>query len=255
MVRTMDGNARAFLSDRYRPLDNFDLATAVLPKLRDTFCEVKSSELTESRFYVQAVTDRVTAEVGRGDVVQAGMVISNSEVGLGSVKVEPLVFRLVCLNGMIVADSSIRKYHVDRRGQEFDLLDGAAEFYRDETRKLDDRSFFAKVQDVVEATLDQVKFGRIVERLQEAAERRIEGDPVKVVEVTAKRADLSEGEQRSVLRYLIEGGDLSQWGLTNAVTRTAEDAESYDRAVELERVGGRVIELSPTEWRTVGAAE
>jgi len=34
----------------------------------------------------------------------------------------------------------------------------------------------------------------------------------------------------SVLRDLIEGGNLSQYGLINALTRTAEDAKSYDRA-------------------------
>jgi len=33
-----------------------------------------------------------------------------------------------------------------------------------------------------------------------------------------------------LLRHLIEGGDLSQYGLINAVTRTAEDAKFYDRA-------------------------
>jgi hypothetical protein len=30
----------------------------------------------------------------------------------------------------------------------------------------------------------------------------------------------------------IEGGDLSQYGLINAVTRTAEDAKSYDCAIQ-----------------------
>ena len=35
MVRTLDGQMRAFLSDRYRRLDNFDLALAVLPVLKE----------------------------------------------------------------------------------------------------------------------------------------------------------------------------------------------------------------------------
>ena len=35
MVRTLDGNARAFLSDRYRRLDNYDLLAHVLPMLRE----------------------------------------------------------------------------------------------------------------------------------------------------------------------------------------------------------------------------
>ncbi|MBL0089244.1 MAG: hypothetical protein IPP44_22195 [Ideonella sp.] len=34
MVRTLDGQARAFLSDRYRRLDNYDLCEHVLPMLQ-----------------------------------------------------------------------------------------------------------------------------------------------------------------------------------------------------------------------------
>jgi hypothetical protein len=35
MIRTLDGNVRAVLSERYRRLDNFDLAESVLPILRN----------------------------------------------------------------------------------------------------------------------------------------------------------------------------------------------------------------------------
>ena len=41
MVRTLDGQARAFLSDRYRRLDNYDLCDHVLPMLQQlpgVFC-------------------------------------------------------------------------------------------------------------------------------------------------------------------------------------------------------------------------
>lgn len=31
MLRTLDGKARAFLSNRFRPIDNFEIATAVCP--------------------------------------------------------------------------------------------------------------------------------------------------------------------------------------------------------------------------------
>jgi hypothetical protein len=64
---------------------------------------------------------------------------------------------------------------------------------------------------------------------------------------------VTEGETSSVLRHLIRGGDLSAWGLANAVTRTAEDVADYDRATELEAAGGRVIELSPSDWRVLAA--
>ena len=70
---------RAVLSERYRRLDNFDLAESVLPVLQQ-LPEVRfeSVELTETRMYLKCVTPRLEYEMAPGDVVQAGVVISNS---------------------------------------------------------------------------------------------------------------------------------------------------------------------------------
>lgn len=62
---------------------------------------------------------------------------------------------------------------------------------------------------------------------------------------------LKEAEAASMLDHLIRGGDFTRYGLHNAVTRTAQDLESYDRASELERLGGRIIELPAKDWRTL----
>ena len=247
MVRTLDGNARALLSDKYRPLDNIDLAEAVLPKLIDLGVNIESCEITERRLYLKAVTPRITAEVKKGDVVQAGLCISNSEIGGGAIKVEPLVFRLICLNGAIVNDLAMRKTHVGKRNSlEFD---NAEQYYRDETRLADDRAFWLKVQDVVAAMLDQVQFNGIVERWQVATTQKITADPVEVVERTAKRFGLFDTERSSVLTHLIQGGDLSAYGLLSAITRSAQHVESYDRSTDLERIGTQVLELPKQAWR------
>ena len=50
---------------------------------------------------------------------------------------------------------------------------------------------------------------------------------------------------------LIDGGDLSAWGLVNAVTSLAHKATSYDRAVELESAGGALIDLPSQEWKRI----
>src|SRR4029450_6320367 len=118
LLRTLDKGARAFLSDRYRPLDHHDLAEAVLPVLAETpGVEIVSCEVTERRLYIQAVNHRVEGEVALGDVVQAGVAIANSEVGDGALRIEPLVYRLVCRNGMIAADHALRRLHTGGRLQ------------------------------------------------------------------------------------------------------------------------------------------
>jgi hypothetical protein len=55
-----------------------------------------SCELTEDYMYLKVVNPRLQDEVRPGDVVQAGVSISNSETGRGAVSVCPLVYRLVC---------------------------------------------------------------------------------------------------------------------------------------------------------------
>ncbi|MBU1082549.1 MAG: DUF932 domain-containing protein [Spirochaetes bacterium] len=250
MVRVLDNRARAFLSQRYRPLDNYDLAEAVLPKIREMECLIKSCELTETRMYLQVVTDRLTTEVKVGDAVQAGFIISNSEVGQGSLRVEPMIYRLRCLNGMISADNRLRKYHVGKASSD----DGLFNMYKDETRQLDDLTFWHKVRDVVEATLTRDKFEEMVEKLRLSTEERIEGNPIKAVEEVGKRFLLNEDERGGVIRHLIEGADLSRYGVMNALTRMSQDIDDYDRAVEFERFGGEVIELPKSDWKVIASA-
>jgi len=140
MVRTLDTEVRAFLSNRYRRLDNFDLAEAVLPILAEMGegIRIVSAELTESRMYIKVINERLELEVKKGDVVQAGIALSNSEVGLGALSVEPLIYRLICTNGMIAKDYSKKRYHVGRNADEGE----AYELFTDETLKADDRAFF-----------------------------------------------------------------------------------------------------------------
>src|SRR4029077_10358399 len=122
-----------------------------------------------------------------------------------------------------------------------------------ETRAADDRAFFLKVGDAVGAMFDPARFNARIDQYRAASERVIAADPVQVVEATARRLTLTDGEKSSVLQHLIRGGDLSAWGLANAVTRTAEDAPDYDRATELEAASGRVVELAPADWRALAA--
>jgi hypothetical protein len=247
MLRTLlngDHVARAFVSNRYRPLENSDLAAIILPKLAQLECEVLSCEITETRLYIQAATPKVAAKLV-GDVVRAGIVIGNSEVGAGALSLEPLLYYLRCLNGMIMP-RVMRRYHIGRHSDPMFELDEAAEYYTDKTKEMDDRAFWMKVKDVVDGLFDKDRFKAMVDAFQGTQDQRIKG--VESVEQVATRFQLNDDEKNDVLNHLIEGGDLSLFGLINAVTRTATDVESYDRSVELERVGGRLIELPKSTW-------
>jgi len=252
LVRTLDGDVRAFLSDRYRPLDNLDLLDGVVPVLREHVdYTVESCEATETRLYLQAVRRNLSAEIRPGDIVSAGVVVSNSEVGHGALRVEPLVFRLICSNGAIVRDLGAKKYHVGR-GTSGD--DGApVEWLRDETRAAEDKAFLMKVQDVVRGAIGEAGFKVVVDRLRTAAGREIPGDVVAVTEIVAARSGLSEDERGQVLKNLLKSSDPTQYGLANAVTAIANDTEDYDRVIELERAGGWLATMPANEWQNLVA--
>ena len=247
MLRTLAGNARAFLSDRYRRIDNLELMQAVYPVIQDMEgVEVKSCEVTDNHLYLQVVSNKIQAEVAKGDLVQAGFIISNSEVGYGAVSVQPLVYRLVCTNGMISKENTHRRYHIGKNVGNEDNY----ELFSDNTKILDDMAYFAKVQEIVRMAVDETKFNQNVIAMQKAI-----GIPVNpmvitpVVEELSKTFALGKTEQEMVVQNFLMGDDgehghiahFNQFGLANAITKTANQVESYERAVDLERIGGHVL--------------
>jgi Domain of unknown function (DUF932) len=238
---------RAFLSNSYRPLDNIDLMTAISGKFAGTNLRVHSSQVTDKRLYIQAVRTDVQFTVESrqvGDIISPGIVVSNSEVGSGSLRVEMLLFRVACLNGAIVGDS-IRKNHVGKRG--IPGSDVAEQLdYSDGTRALIDAAFWAQVSETVDNAMDEQKFLTTMKRVNALPGIEVPR-PNEAVENVTKEYGLSIDEKESVLRNLIQGGDSSMYGLWNAVTQTAEQVTSYDRAIEIERIGGDFL-ASPAKF-------
>src|ERR1700752_2995017 len=179
MVRTLDGQARAFLSDRYRRLDNYDLMQHIFPILqRLPGARFESVELTSTRMYLKVVSDAVTAEIQPGDVVQAGVVISHSEIGQGTLPIQPLVLRLVCRKGVIVADRVLRKTHV---GRSVDVSAEEVTVFKDDTLAADDHAFFLRTRDVVEACVSEATLNALSAKLRRTLGIMLTGDPVKAV--------------------------------------------------------------------------
>lgn len=265
MLRTLDGRVRGVLSPKFRALDNFDLANATLPTLLDMKAEIVSAQLTETRMYIKAILpglsdelpagqawgtghNRVHAEgdVNRGKVV-AAIVISNSDIGAGTLRVEPSVFTTTCTNLLIRSEAAMKKYHAGRAN----AADESWQVFADETRRADDAAFWMKVRDITRAAFDEKQFRVAIESLKAAAARPITGDINAVVEATVEQLALPPASQGGILNMLAKGGDLSQWGLSSAITRFAGETEDYEMATLLERAGGAVIDLKPTDWTRI----
>lgn len=264
MVRTLDGAARALLSDGYRSLENEDLAEAILPVLMDQDLMILSCEITERRLYIKAVDRKIERDVPTGrkmgdgthvffDTCSPAITISNSEVGYGALSIETGVYTRACTN-LAMIGSNMRKYHTGKRAE---LSDEVYAMLTDKTKQLTDAAVWSQTRDLVKSAFDQVKFDATCKKLSTAAEDKLPADNVtEVIERVGRKFSFNEGERKGILGALIEGGDLTRYGLHAAITRYSQDEKiAYDRSTEMERVGGEVIEMSQNEWGVWAAVE
>lgn len=254
LIRILEDRVRAFVSDRYQRIDNFRILSAVAPIIERLSGEhgayIESCGLTDKHMFVKIFLPGMEQEIRRGDVVRAGFCIKNSETGHGSFAVQQMILTLACTNGMVV-DKGITRRHVGARIQEDDV-------FSDRTRRLDDETIISAAQDVVEAAVDQARFDALCARMREAVSTAPSVNPIQTVEVLAKTHDLSEGEKAHVLTAFATDASrngLGLYGLLNAVTRASQEVEDYERATELEELGGKLLNTTDREWlRLAGVA-
>jgi hypothetical protein len=255
-VRLLDGQVRAILSDRYRKLDNAELVQQVIPLFEEHGVEIVSAEITERRFFIKGVSSRVAGEVKPGDVVHAGVTVSNSEVGWGALAIEPFAFFLACTNGVTIPDRTLKKHHVGRRHEEFDSSIG---MFRDETVAAEDRAFWLRFRDTLEYCLKPHILRERIEAFRAAREDRIAATPDAVVEGIARRFRLQNAEKEATLLHFRSGHageeELNRFGAVQAVSRASQDVASYERATELEQMAGAILELPEPQWRSLAGAK
>ncbi len=203
---------RAILSTRYRPLDNHEVVNALLAVMpEDTRLRF---ELTVTRMEVQLVGNH-----GDGSL-RDGLHLTNSEVGAASVSLSALIYRGICLNGLIMGTGSYTwsKRHI-----------GATDL--------------------------QVAFNDQVPHLIEAsAEARgafkgttsvVVKDHEKAFERIAERYQLTKQQHGAILEaYQAEPG-VSLYHVINAVTRAGNHPElAIEPRRQLQEVGGRMLALA-----------
>ena len=98
---------------------------------------------------------RLEADVKKGDTVQAGVIVSNSEVGMGAVSIQPFVYRLVCSNGMVVTQMGKRRTHV---GRVQEAIEDSFNIYTSETQEAEDRALALSIRDNAKVAIDAAMF-------------------------------------------------------------------------------------------------
>lgn len=262
MVRTVGSTARACLSDRYEAIDNdlvLPLTVQILEEMQHKLPDVRSADCDLDRMVLKVTFKTHVTEWKRGAPLAMGFRLRNSEVGDGALALDPLIEELVCTNGMVATrllgnDAAFRKVHAGaRQGQSGSY--GVTKYATNRTRELAAKTMVSGIRDLIEAIAD----GRMLDDVV-AAFRRAANDPIpvdkltEVVKMAGSRFGFSSAEGESILDRLARSGEINRYGLHAAVTNLANDVASYDRACQLEEIGGKIISLDRSEWSLVAEA-
>lgn len=110
LIRCDGDEVRAVLSSRYSPVDHEQIVQWIGDAVgRDAAVRY---ELNAEQLVVQLVSPREQGTVM--DRLHTGISIRNSEVGLSCVEVSGLIYRVICLNGLILnrGQSNYRRRHI-----------------------------------------------------------------------------------------------------------------------------------------------
>lgn len=251
LVRTLDGKARAYLSDTYKPIDNAPVMSAIMPSLvkykDENNLKIIANSLTPHRMTFQVVFPQMEAEVRLGDPVQWGLTFTNSEVGLASWNIRAFIWRLTCLNGAI-AESLLRKYHVGRKRTEDDY-----NIFASDTQKAEQDAMRLQIRDIVKDAVEGDTFSNYIDKLKVAAGDNIP-KPLKTVENVTKRYGIAQEFNEAILNNMMEEGNPNRYGLVNGLTNLAKKIDDGDMQYDLENTGGKIIDLNEGEWKVLNAA-
>jgi hypothetical protein len=181
------------------------------------YCEEDAGDLR-----LAVVAPKLGRDVEKGDRVQAGLFIQNSESGAFPAQACERVYRVVCENGYMLECEQTQSVR---------LVTGAGADWRPALARVVDRSFAA-------AGLD-----RDVARFRATTEQMLTTPYELLCNLVAQKV-LSEDEQAAVQTEFDEVGDYTLYGLINAVTRIAgrcRDFDDWKRSVELEHLGGAIL--------------
>jgi hypothetical protein len=207
---------RAFLSMDYVPYDNAQIAETTRALLNGAGVTIKSLVLEETHFFVKIVSEEI---VDSASGLKAGVMVGNSEVGLGSISVEPFVFRLACTNDLVVTrEKSFKHAHIHLTAHELNrrMAEALSDAFRVASSVLD--SFLKTREEPV-------------------------ANPVATIRELAAKRDLSQKfTDQAVSRYQAEP-EPSRFGVINAFTSAAQLLAPLQR-IEVERYAGTLLTAS-----------
>lgn len=231
LVRSVEGQVRGVLSDRYRRLDSRPLLEKTLEAFGSVGLMPYRGRWLETRLEIQAISPRVYAPFP-GELVAFGLSFRSSDYGDGAVDVRAFMLRPACANGA-VTESIMRQTHVGRRIADDDGVS-------DEAARADANAQALIVRDKIREALAPEKIEARIAQVAAANEREL--TPARAAERLRKLLTKDESE-KAIAQFT--SADIvtlppgqTDLRMSNAISWLANTTKNESRAQHLQEVAG-----------------
>lgn len=239
LARSVNGQMRGFLSDKYKRIDPRPVLAMFL-KACDQYGAVPfASFVGDTKFELKVILQRVFEPV-EGEVLAFGVSYKASSFGAGAEELSLFIDRIWCTN-LCAIQTPLRKVHIGTRIEEG--IDFTREAIDAETRAL-----ALVVRDVTATQLKPERINQLCDAVRDADAKKMTG--LEVEKFLKKH--LNAGEADEVQQLYAKEADVevlprreSAWRLSNAISWFAQKSEKVDgeRRLELEAVAGELVPL------------
>jgi hypothetical protein len=233
LARSVRGQLRGLLSDRYRRIDSRPLVDALATEAQSLGAVPVDGVATDTRVALKVILPDVIEPVP-GEFLAYGLEWSTSDYGNGTHSVRAFALRVACLNGM-TRENLLRQIHLGGK-----LHEEIA--FSDRTHRLDTAASVSALRDVVRGTLSPRGVEAMSFAIRKAADKEYSAKQL----ATAVRA-LPKADQKSIVDAY-ESADVinlppgnTAWRASNAISWVARHTEDAEKRLELERAAGTIV--------------
>jgi hypothetical protein len=234
LLRSVLGEVRGFLSDRYRRLDSRPIIDAFAKEVERKGALPYNGYVTDTKVAIQAIMPEVYEPIP-GEMVAYGLSLENSDFGNGALSIRAYLLRIWCSN-LAITQEEMRQVHLGRR------LDDSM-IYSQRTYELDAETTVSALRDVIGTHLNADALHNRMEAIKQANATAV--DPVGAKESLKKLLLKSETDDvieayNSPDTYNLPAGNTT-WRLSNAISWVAGKTEDTERKLELMKIAGEVL--------------
>lgn len=247
LIRSVDGQARGFLSDRYRRLDMRPIMDNIFAEAQEVgavVIQAKASDVKgEVKFAYPAILEPV-----KDEPILFWVSARASDFGDSKVEINIGITRAWCTN-FATTDSLFSQVHLGKQ------LPDNIEF-SEETYKKDTAFVVSATRDTFKHGFSEKTIALLCEKIKKAAEEPAPKD----IGQALRRAGLSKGEQEACetlyampdIEVLPKGDTM--WRFSNAVSFLAQSTKSVDRQLELEEIAGDLLKAHQKKAQQIAVA-